>query len=116
MTETVLVDPPPHEVRRRIREQRKKLYPQTWMTGLAVVVGPAAGVAAGTAVGLITRDPRLAFAVALLAAGLVFIRAWAWLRDPVRRTGWEVAVDHARREAQEWKRWHLAQRSKLDEH
>ena len=123
MIETVLVDPPPHEVRRRIREQRKKLYPQTW-TGLAVAVGPAAGVAAGTAVGLITRDPRLAFAVALVAAGLVFIRAWAWLRDPLRRTGWEVAVDHARREAQEWKRAYGApapygltqQRRWLEEH
>jgi hypothetical protein len=103
VTETVLIDPPPHEVRRRIRELRKRLYPQTW-TGLAIIAGPGAGVVIGTAAGLITRQPWVAFVVALVTAVLVLVRSWAWLLDPVRRAGWEVAVDHARREAADWKR------------
>ena len=122
--ETARIDPPPHEVRLRIRMQRKRLYRRGTWTGIAVIVGPAAGFAIGTAAGLLTRAPTIASIVALVIAASVFGRSWLWLRDPVRRAGWEVAADHARREYDDWKRAYGApppygltrQRRWLEEH
>jgi hypothetical protein len=104
VTETALVDPPPHEVRLRIRTQTKHLFPHARSTAFATFLGPALGGAVGTTVGRVTGDPRLAVAVAVVVPIVVFLRAWAWLRDPVRRAGWEVANDHGLREQREWKR------------
>jgi hypothetical protein len=102
--ETVLVDPPPHEVRRRIRTQAKRVFPQASSTSFAMLLGPALGAAAGTTVGRLTGDMVLAVSIVVVAAISVFTWKWAWLRDPVRRRGWEVMSDHALRERQEWKR------------
>jgi hypothetical protein len=103
VTETALVDPPPAVVRRRMRTQGKRLFPQATSTALAVYVGPLLGAAIGTTLGRMTGDTWLAVITVPVAAIAVFAWKWAWLRDPVRRSGWEVWNDHGRRERREWR-------------
>jgi hypothetical protein len=103
VTETALVDPPPDEVRRRMETQTQRLFPHSRSTAFATFFGPALGAAVGTTVGRMTGAAALAAALAAVISIAVFVRAWAWLRDPIRRAGWEVWNDHGWRERREWK-------------
>lgn len=76
--------------------------PVTTAMQITFVAG-AVSVIAGLAVGLITRQPVLAGVVATAVGVIGTALAWPWLLAADHRAGFELVLDHSRRESAEWK-------------
>lgn len=89
--------------RKRYEALAKPIYQPVRRSLVIDAVLAALTVALSLVVADATGEAAPAIVVAWVGVGIAGLAGWGWLIDPRRRAGFEVVLDHAKRESQAWK-------------